>query len=103
MGMWRNLHDSDTSLCAAATNTTEFQNHETFGVGVALVPTTGTLSSGIYSATAVDVRVSDALATTPVKRHNGEIWGVRPFVQTGGMISHVPANPDWSSICTSAV
>ena len=99
MGMWRNLHDSNNSLGFAATSSNEFQNHETFGVGVALVPTAGTVSqalssSGLYIPTAMDVRVSDALATTPVKRHNGEIWGVRPFIHTSGFLSHVSANPE---------
>lgn len=94
MGMWRNLHDSNPSLGFAATNTVEFVAHETFGVGVALVPTAGTVSGGLYMTTAMDVRVSDALAATPVKRHNGEIWGVRPFIHTSGFLSHVSANPE---------
>jgi hypothetical protein len=57
--------------------------------------------AGAITSTAAAIRVSDALAETPVKRHNGEIWGVRPFVQTGGLLSHVPADPEWSVICSA--
>ncbi len=103
MGMWRNLHDSNTSKGLEAGNSTfiEFTQHDTYGAGVALVPTAGGWSMGQYMASAGDVRVSDTLAATPVKRHNGEIWGVRPFVQTDGLLSHVPANPEWSVICSA--
>jgi hypothetical protein len=101
MGMWRNLHDSNTSNGVGYTSYTEFTQHDTFGAGVALVPTAGSWSTGQYFASAGDIRVSDTLAATPVKRHNGEIWGVRPFVQTDGLLSHVPANPEWSVICSA--
>jgi len=102
LGMWRNIHSSNVGLGGVAVASgTELTSHETFGRGVALVPTSGTLSGGLYSATAVDIRVADTLAATPVKRHNGEKWGVRPFVQTGGLLSHVPARPDWSVICSA--
>lgn len=101
MGMWRNLHDSNTSNGMGYTSYTELTQHDTFGAGVALVPTAGIWTTGQYFASAGDIRVSDTLAATPVKRHNGEIWGVRPFVQTNGLLSHVPANPEWSVICSA--
>lgn len=96
MGMWRNLHTSNTALgsIGAGSALTETTAHETFGEGVALVPTNGTISTGLYNTTSMEVRVSDTLASTPVKRHNGEIWGVRPFVHTYGLLSHFAANPE---------
>lgn len=103
MGMWRNLHDSNSSNGTATVAGAYGENvaHHTYGNGVAVVPTAGTVSGGFYSMTAAEPRVADTLASTPVKRHNGEIWGVRPFVQTGGLLSHVPANPEWSVICSA--
>lgn len=96
MGMWRNLHDSNPSNGLANYVNTYGENvaHDTFGAGVAIVPTAGSWLSGQYSASAGDIRVSDTLAATPVKRHNGEIWGVRPFIHTSGFLSHVAANPE---------
>ena len=100
MGMWRNLHDSNTSggIVNHVDTWNENVAHDTFGAGVAIVPTAGIWGSGglagIYFATAGDARVSDTLAATPVKRHNGEIWGVRPFIHTSGFLSHVAANPE---------
>jgi hypothetical protein len=38
----------------------------------------------------------DTCASTPLKRHNGEPWGVRILVSTGGLISHVSGHPDWT-------
>ena len=84
MGMWRNLHSSDTGVAS-------------YGEGVAIVPTAGTVIggglTGVYSMTAGDVRTSDTLAATPLKRHNGELHGLRPFVHTSGLLSHIAANP----------
>lgn len=105
MGMWRNLHNSNTSnglvssltsAPAGASHTTYVENtqHDTFGAGVAIVPTAGAWNAGQFLASASDVRVADTLAATPVKRHNGEIWGVRPFIHTSGFLSHVSANPE---------
>ena len=96
LGMWRNLHTSNTLLggVGVGSTLTESTAHETFGEGVALVPTNGTVSTGLYNTTSMEARVSDTLASTPVKRHNGEIWGVRPFVHTYGLLSHFAANPE---------
>lgn len=99
MGMWRNLHSSNTSNGSFGnTNTySEFIAHETYGEGVAIVPTAGVVGifgNGVYTMSAGDVRTTDTLAATPLKRHNGEIWGVRPFIHTSGFLSHVAANPE---------
>ena len=108
MGMWRNLHSSNTANGIPGTLTdtgpvsTSFTremtydeqlSHDTYGEGVAIVPTTGTFASGLYAMTAGDVRTSDTLAATPLKRHNGELHGLRPFVHTSGLLSHIAANP----------
>ena len=105
MGMWRNLHDSNSSNGSPAFidsiygNTIgsaygEFVAHDTYGNGVAIVPTSGSISAGGYVMSTASPRLSDTLAETPVKRHNGEIWGVRPFIHTSGFLSHVAANPE---------
>ncbi len=103
LGMWRNLHDSNSSNGSATVVGAlgEYTAHNTYGNGVAIVPTSGSVSTGLYAMSAGSPRLSDTLAETPVKRHNGEIWGVRPFVQTDGLLSHVPANPEWSVICSA--
>lgn len=95
MGMWRNLHSSNTGNgIASIVNTySEHLSHDTYGEGVAIIPTTGTYFSGLYTMTAGDVRTSDTLAATPLKRHNGELHGLRPFVHTSGLLSHIAANP----------
>lgn len=95
MGMWRNLHSSDTAGGSSAISNTSIEHlsHDTYGEGVAIIPTTGTFYSGIYMMTACDVRTSDTLAATPLKRHNGELHGLRPFVHTSGLLSHIAANP----------
>jgi len=103
MGMWRNLHSSNTnngspSILGALG---ESVAHQTFGIGVALVPTAGAWGSGLYGATNADIRVSDTLAATPAKRDNGERWGYRPFVQTAGAVSNISARPDWSVVLTN--
>lgn len=103
MGMWRNLHTSNGGLGGVAVATgTELVAHETFGRGVALVPTSGSVSAGLYVPTAFDVRTADTLAATPVKRDNGERWGMRPFVQTGGALSQMSGRPDWQVIRSAA-
>lgn len=96
MGMWRNLHDSNTSngLAGVADIIGENVAHDTYGAGVAIIPTAGSWVGGQFLASAGDVRVADTLAATPLKRHNGEIWGVRPFVHTSGFVSHIDANPE---------
>lgn len=37
----------------------------------------------------------DTCAATPLKRHNGEPWGIRPIICTGGQPSHIPATQEW--------
>lgn len=41
-------------------------------------------------------RVSDELQATPLKRHNGEPWACRLVVHSGGHLSTVPADPDYT-------
>lgn len=97
MGMWRNLHSSNTANGNTHHSYNEFLSHDTYGEGVAIVPTTGTVGNAngnsYYLMTAGDVRTSDTLAATPLKRHNGELHGLRPFVHTSGLLSHIAANP----------
>lgn len=106
MGMWRNLHTSRAIGISQTTSTQkEVQANELFGKGVAIVPTGGTWSAQIFSPTSSGsvIATSDDLAASPAKRHNGEIWGVRPFVQTSGALSHIAARPDWSVVLSEIV
>lgn len=106
MGMWRNLHTSRAIGISQTTSTNrEVQANELFGKGVAVVPSGGTWSSQVFAPTSSGsvIAVSDDLAASPEKRHNGEIWGVRPFVQTSGALSHIAARPDWSVVLSEIV
>lgn len=106
MGMWRNLHTSRAIGISQTTSTNrEVQANELFGKGVAVVPSGGTWSAQVFSPTSSGsvIATSDDLAASPAKRHNGEIWGVRPFVQTSGALSHIAARPDWSVVLSEIV
>lgn len=86
-GVWRNLTNG-----GAANNA--------YGQGVATVPTSVSIGTGqmygiMYPATA-SPRLSDTLAEIPLKRHNGEPWSCRMVVHTGGHLSTVPANPEYT-------
>lgn len=107
MGMWRNLHSSNTNNGSPSIlgNLGESVAHDTYGRGVALVPTAGTLGGlgpGLYSATAADIRVSDDLSATPLKRHNGELHGAYIIVSQHGYQSVVQALPGRELIYTPA-
>lgn len=102
-GTWRNIHStvgspllgpgnigstiSDGSARIAETG---------FGKGVAIIPTAGTVATGILQATAFEYLKSDHLFATPIKRHNGEPWACRLVVHSGGHLSTVPADPDFT-------
>lgn len=106
MGMWRNLHNARAIGISQTTSTNrEVQANELFGKGVAIVPSGGTWSAQVFAPTASGsvIATSDELAASPAKRHNGEIWGVRPFVQTSGALSHIAARPDWSVVLSEIV
>jgi len=106
MGMWRNLHTSRAIGISQTTSTNrEVQANELFGKGVAVVPSGGTWSAQVFSPTSSGsvIATSDDLAASPAKRHNGEVWGVRPFVQTSGALSHIAARPDWSVVLSEIV
>lgn len=70
----------------------------------ASVPVTGTgqlpfSTEPTYSGTTVSsvtARSSDELKATPLKRHNGEPWACRLVVHSGGHLSTVPADPDYT-------
>lgn len=100
MGTWRNIHDSTGygypfSLWIANSTEGAAKCYQTgFGKGLAVFPSAGTVASGVYTPTSYELIKSDTHAATPLKRHNGEIWGVRPFVHTSGFVSHIDANPE---------
>ena len=97
MGMWRNLHTSRASgIFAVSTSYIETQYNDVHGEGVAIVPTTIAMvpfGSGIYASASANVRTSDTLAATPLKRHNGELHGAYIIVSQYGYQSVVQALP----------
>jgi len=96
LGAWRNLNGGLYS----GNNAAGYPNG-TYGSGMAVLPTAGTVSTGIAVPNAYEyIKSSDYLTTTPLKRHNGELWGVRPIVHTLGHLSHIPASPKSGLIYT---
>ena len=98
MGMWRNLHSSHASglygfnpgLYGAFQET---QHSDVHGEGVAIVPTAVTTSPNGLVSSGGDVRTSDTLEATPLKRHNGELHGAYIIVSQYGYQSVVQALP----------
>lgn len=98
MGMWRNLHSSRAAgIWGLASNSlnswAETQHSDVFGEGVAIVPTAVTGGGSGLGATAGNIRTSDTLEATPLKRHNGELHGAYIIVSQYGYQSVVQALP----------
>jgi hypothetical protein len=93
-GTWRNKHKGDSKMFFV--NPSGFSVVQGITPGAALIPTTFTYASGTASMTAGQMRVSDELEATPLKRHNGEMWACRYVVHTGGHVSVVPADPSYT-------
>jgi len=93
MGAWRNLN-------GATYTGGNPQAGYSFGAGMAVLPTAGTVTTGSAVPNAYEYIKSDTLTATPLKRHNGELWGVRPIVHTSGHLSHIPAAPKSGLIYT---
>lgn len=84
MGTWRNTIRTQLSTngtVAAATG--GVANSPAFLTGV-------TIAGGV--TTYAGTILSDEASATPLKRHNGEFWGVRPVVSTAGALNLIPAN-----------
>lgn len=92
-GTWRNTHRNDAKLWAATyTGGTVVSMGVT--TGAALIPTAQTYTTGFATMTQGELRVTDELAATPLKRHNGEPWSFFILVSSGGFQSLVPALPN---------
>lgn len=93
LGTWRNLfRTTDRTIATSGAGGTYT------GPGVATIPdytftNAGTSTWAMYPDADTITVSSDEFKATPVKRHNGELWGCRPLVSTGGHLSHVPAHP----------
>jgi hypothetical protein len=94
-GTWRNKHKGNTPLFTASVGGTP-QSQITLTPGAALIPTTHTVTTGYATMTAGEIRLTDEMAATPLKRHNGEVWACRYVVHTGGHVSIVPADPSYT-------
>jgi hypothetical protein len=97
-GTWRNTHNSISKggQNAYVDSYEELNQGHQYGLGVAITPTSGTYSAGALLMTGHTVHLSDTLAATPLKRHNGEPWACRLVVHSGGHLSTVPADPDYT-------
>jgi hypothetical protein len=96
LGTWRNLITSQYSYKLGGTSAFESfitANAEVTGFAFSGTPTTSTPTYGIKS---------DVLSSTPLKRHNGEPWGYYPFISTGGLLTAIPANPQYQIVLSSA-
>lgn len=98
MGMWRNTFRTSGSQTISPTGATGAAVIVT-GPGMVTIPKLTMLGSGtsswvLYPNSDTYVAVSDDFAAIPLKRHNGEFWGIYQLVSTGGVISLVPANPE---------
>lgn len=102
LGTWRNELESNTFIvptiipyasgngAAIAGTGTIISNSEVTAVAVDYLGI-----GGVITVTPTYGVKSDSYATTPLKRHNGEPWGLRLLFSTGGAISHFPATPEW--------
>lgn len=114
LGVWRNEirnssmtiptstysnSSSDTGVGVTNTTTSLLSGPAQLQVPALLTNATVALMSGAVNGTTLITPVyevkDDTCAATPLKRHNGEPHGIRPFVSTGGYVSHVPATPEW--------
>jgi hypothetical protein len=123
LGTWRNEIKNSTitvptSLYSTSTTTSPTSGDNSTstvtsllsGAGSMTVPAlltsaTIVLNSGTNGTTLMTPTYTvkdDTCATTPLKRHNGEIWGYRPFVCTGGHVGQIPADPAWFAHYSSA-
>lgn len=84
-GPWRNIIRATSPMFSGTTTGTN-------GLPYALVPTYN-VSGGSATLTALTQYLGDDLSASPTRRHTGEVWSVRPFVHTGGHITHVAALP----------
>jgi len=94
MGMWRNFHSIETKnmgyqASAGGTNVAG----ASVGPGIAIVPTTTTVATGLATMTAARVATTDTLDAVPLKRHNGELHGAYILVSSLGHKSVVQALP----------
>lgn len=96
LGTWRNLASSQFSYKVGGANTSETAftaNAEVTGYSLVGTPVVATPTYGVKS---------DVVAATPLKRHNGEPWGYYPFVSTNGLLTCIPANPQYQIVLSSA-
>lgn len=107
LGMWRN-HVAASSVQvpvvgeAASGATVTISGAGTVQAAAEITALVSTRSGATSTLTPTFGVKDDSLAATPLKRHNGEIWGVRPLVSTDGHVSFIPAHPDWQVIFAGA-
>lgn len=92
-GMWRNIVRTNANANASL-------------VGVLSMPgnpwsMAPSFTAGSTTLASMKTYLSDELNDSPVKRENGETWGFYPVVQTGGLLSRIPADEDLIIVCSA--
>lgn len=85
-GMWRNTHRLTNGLMSYVVGPTLVPGIS-LGSGGFIDPTTVSVSTGLAQMTAGTARLTDELAATPVKRHDGVLHTSLLVVHTGGALS----------------
>lgn len=96
-GTWRNTIRSAASVPVYAS--TSFNTSQPGSVQIPAYltkVTSDTTVADTFALTPTATILSDEVSATPLKRHNGEHWGVYIVVCTGGHQCLVPANPKHS-------
>lgn len=103
-GTWRNTIRSSLSGGLVHTNTYVNETPHSVnypGLLTSVVTDTAGYIAG-WSTTPAGTILSDEATATPLKRHNGELWGVYTFVSTGGLKTLIRANPSYNIVLSSA-
>ena len=95
LGTWRN--SITTQIAAGTSSSATYSAILTAQAEVTSIVST----SATGTVTPTYGQKGDELATTPLKRHNGEPWGFHPVVSTSGLLTYLPARPDYQIILSS--
>lgn len=92
-GNWRNIMRAGTANGPPSNTNSSLSDGAAqvivhgWGPGFRLLPTAGTVATGIYTPTTYEAIKDDTLQATPVKRHEGVPRGVWMLVSAGGHIT----------------
>ncbi len=94
-GTWRNTIRSQAAVPVYPSDSFEPSSPGSVQIPAYLTKlTSDTTVTDTFALTPTATILSDEVSAAPVKRHNGEHWGIYIVVCTGGHQTLVPANPD---------